>query len=305
MNTEHLKYILEIASCESINQAAENLNFQRQYLSKILNSMEKQLGITIFDRNSKGLTLTDAGAYFLEQAQYIVSSVNKLESHFLNNTANYPQYKDKLTFYIPDINTSRGHLIFHVLKKFQKQFPYVNVALLTKSTMELLAAVQENPQTAGVFVASSAIEDTAAEHVRLIPLKQTSLVAIASANNPAAKRYRSISFEALCQQKLVMGENVFMISNTILPPHLQKLLQNSKPHFVSSGNILSGMLEQQQYFSLALYSNQRDNSLLQIPLEDDIEVTAYLCYHRDALRSFPQKIFLNYCLETYHKPVFM
>ena len=61
MNTDHFRYILSIAQCQSISQAAENLHLQRPYLSKILLNLEQELNVTIFIRTPKGILITPAG----------------------------------------------------------------------------------------------------------------------------------------------------------------------------------------------------------------------------------------------------
>lgn len=153
MNTEHLKYLLEIASCKSINQAAENLNFQRQYLSKILSSMEKQLGVTIFERNPKGVALTIDGTYFIEQAEQIVQLTNKLEQHFQQISAVYPKYKENMTFFVPDVSTPRTSM-FHIVASFQKQFPNMEITLKQKSGTEVLSAIKQNPTSPGTVLSA-------------------------------------------------------------------------------------------------------------------------------------------------------
>lgn len=304
MNTEHLKYILEIASCASINQAAENLNFQRQYLSKVLNNIEKQLGITIFERNPKGVTLTGEGSYFITQAEQIVALTTDLERHFHHSTAVYPQCKETITFFIPNLSTS--HLApFHVIDSFKKQFPNVEISLLTKSGTEIISAIQENPAIPGTFFTASPIEEPIAENIHIRPLRQVPLVAIAAANNPVAKRYRTISLELLKQYDIVSYDSELEQPRMLFPPACKKLLQESVKYHVTTTNLFYGMLEQRQCFSLALFNENVSDRLIQIPLEETVPVTLYLVYHQDALRSFPTKAFLNKVLSYYHKSLLL
>lgn len=303
MNTEYLKYILEIASCGSINQAAENLNFQRQYLSKILSNVEQQLNVTIFERNPKGVTLTADGISFLEQAERLVSLADKLENSYKKNSAIYPQYEDNFYFYVPDLNTSHGNVVFHVIKKFQKQFPNATISLGVKPGRELPAIVQNNPQIAGVVLSTSAAEDIQLENVHLTLLNQAPLVAVAAANNPIAKHYQTMSLETLFEQNFILHETEFMNSSTMLPPKYRKLLQNNPQYYIASNNLFWGMLEHQQYFSLIIYSKYLTGNIIQIPLEENIIINTYLIYHKDALRSFPMKSFFNQALSFYHKPL--
>lgn len=54
MNTLHFKYAVEVERTRSITQAAENLYMAQPNLSKAIKELEDNLGITIFERTSKG-----------------------------------------------------------------------------------------------------------------------------------------------------------------------------------------------------------------------------------------------------------
>ena len=54
MNIQYLKYAVEVARIGSISRAAEELYIAQPNLSRAIKELEKDLGITIFDRNSKG-----------------------------------------------------------------------------------------------------------------------------------------------------------------------------------------------------------------------------------------------------------
>ena len=68
MNTLHLKYAVEVERTRSISKAAENLFMAQPNLSKAIKELEDSLGITIFQRTSKGVVPTQQGAEFLKYA---------------------------------------------------------------------------------------------------------------------------------------------------------------------------------------------------------------------------------------------
>lgn len=61
MRIEYLKYILEIAAAGSISKASKNLYISHQSLNKILAKIEDELGVSIFERSSQGIILTEEG----------------------------------------------------------------------------------------------------------------------------------------------------------------------------------------------------------------------------------------------------
>lgn len=80
MNTQHLKYAIEVERTGSITQAADNLYIGQPSLSKAIKELEDTLGIVIFKRTSKGATPTEKGAEFLKYARAVMVQIEKMES---------------------------------------------------------------------------------------------------------------------------------------------------------------------------------------------------------------------------------
>lgn len=80
MNLLHLKYAVEIAKTKSISRAAENLFMGQPNLSRAVKELEESLNITIFQRNSKGISITPEGEEFLHYAKRILNQVEEVEA---------------------------------------------------------------------------------------------------------------------------------------------------------------------------------------------------------------------------------
>ena len=61
MKTEALQLFIETVRCGSINKAAQKLLMPQQKASKMLKSLENELGVNLFLRSSKGTSLTNSG----------------------------------------------------------------------------------------------------------------------------------------------------------------------------------------------------------------------------------------------------
>ncbi len=79
MNILHLKYAVEVARTGSINKAAETLIMGQPNLSRAIKDLEASLGITIFDRSSKGMVVTHEGETFLGYAKKILQQIDDVE----------------------------------------------------------------------------------------------------------------------------------------------------------------------------------------------------------------------------------
>ena len=78
MTLQQIHYVISIAEYGSINRAAEALFVSQPSLTSSLQSFEKEVGFAIFNRNGKGVTLTDAGAQlmpYLLKDRHLAASV--------------------------------------------------------------------------------------------------------------------------------------------------------------------------------------------------------------------------------------
>lgn len=73
MTLTQLNYIITIAEAKSFNKAAEQLYVSQPSLTSAVKELEKELGITLFNRSGRGAALTSDGAEFLLYAKQIYS----------------------------------------------------------------------------------------------------------------------------------------------------------------------------------------------------------------------------------------
>ena len=97
MNLIHLKYAVEVEKTKSISKAAENLYMGQPNLSRAIKELEDSLGITIFSRTSKGISVTPDGEEFLQYAKQILSQVDEVEEIYRNGKV----HKQKLSVSVP------------------------------------------------------------------------------------------------------------------------------------------------------------------------------------------------------------
>lgn len=82
MTLQQLKYVIAIAECGSITSAAGRLLVAQPSLSKAVFELEKEMGITIFRRNNRGVFLSEDGMKFLSYARQVVEQAELLERQY-------------------------------------------------------------------------------------------------------------------------------------------------------------------------------------------------------------------------------
>lgn len=74
-STKSLRAFEAAARLGSIRAAADHLHVSDSALSRRIQTLEEDLGQTLFVRHMQGLTLTDAGRYFAEQLREILKDL--------------------------------------------------------------------------------------------------------------------------------------------------------------------------------------------------------------------------------------
>ncbi len=87
MNLLHMKYAVTIADTNSINKAAEKLYVGQSALSRAIKELEASLGVTLFERSAKGMTLTADGEVFVRYARTVLKQVDEIENMFNEGAA--------------------------------------------------------------------------------------------------------------------------------------------------------------------------------------------------------------------------
>lgn len=82
MTLQQLKYVIQIAQSGSISTAAQALFVTQPSLSKAISELEKEMGITIFCRNNRGVYLSEDGTRFLSYARQVVEQSALLEQQY-------------------------------------------------------------------------------------------------------------------------------------------------------------------------------------------------------------------------------
>lgn len=95
MEIKQLEYVIMAAEMGSFNKASEYLYTTQSNVSKVIRSLEEELGYRIFKRNGTGVALTDAGKILYDQSQQIMRMLGKF--------AAFSELEEKTCFHIATV----------------------------------------------------------------------------------------------------------------------------------------------------------------------------------------------------------
>lgn len=138
MELRHLKYFVAVAEELSFSRAAIRLSISQPTLSRQIKNLEDELGVVLFLRQSDGLTLTEGGEFFIEQAKNILHrshvAVQTLKTHYTD------KHEPLVIGYIPTILES---FLGKTLQRFGLVHPEVAVRFQEMPPSEQVRALRD------------------------------------------------------------------------------------------------------------------------------------------------------------------
>lgn len=205
MDIHHLKYFIEVARQKSFSKAAVAAHVSQSAISKMIKDLETDLGVALFNRNSKSVQLTDAGVIFLGQAQQVVSMFNNLTTEFENE---FKLEKGRILIGLPPI--TEATVFAQLLGEFRKKYPQIDIELYEHGSKNVELRVQEGTLDIGVVCS---IPDAAV--YESFSLTNDPLKVIVHLDNPLS-RLSEIDLKDLANESFVIYRDDFSLHDEII-----------------------------------------------------------------------------------------
>ena len=147
MTLTQLNYLITIAETKSLNKAAEQLYVSQPSLTNAIKELEKELGITLFYRSGRGVTLTNDGTEFLLYAKQIYGQYESV----LEKYGKGGSYKKKF-----GVSTQHYSFAVKAFVDMAKEFDMskYEFALREAKTMEVISDVNTMKSEIGILYLS-------------------------------------------------------------------------------------------------------------------------------------------------------
>jgi len=92
MTLQQLRYITTVADTGTITEAAKKLYISQPSLTNAIHELEKEMGLTIFNRTNKGIFISREGEEFLGYARQVLEQTTILEDKYKKNGGGKKQF---------------------------------------------------------------------------------------------------------------------------------------------------------------------------------------------------------------------
>ncbi len=99
MTLTQLRYVIALADTHSMNKAARALFISQPSLSQAVRELEEEIGVTLFDRNNRGVRTTPEGEEFLGYARQVVEQYRLVEDRYIEKKNSKKRFSVSMQHY--------------------------------------------------------------------------------------------------------------------------------------------------------------------------------------------------------------
>lgn len=144
MTLQQLRYLIAVAEYGSINAAAGNLYTSQSNVSAAISELERELGVEVFTRSNRGVTLTNDGTELLGYARQVIEQADLLTQRFKQKAAPSARLAVSTQHYAFSL-----HAFVNVVEKFRgAEFEFV---LRETTTAQIIEDVSQFRSEVGVL----------------------------------------------------------------------------------------------------------------------------------------------------------
>jgi DNA-binding transcriptional LysR family regulator len=120
-----LQFFVAAAEQGSVSGAARALSISQSSVTEAIRALEDDLGVTLFDRQARGLQITHKGSAFLRHAQTILGDVARARDAFKGEAA---QATGRLSLGVTSLVA--GYVLSDILARFRRAFPGIDLNVI-------------------------------------------------------------------------------------------------------------------------------------------------------------------------------
>ncbi|AQW54787.1 LysR substrate-binding domain-containing protein [Streptomyces violaceusniger] len=174
-----LRYFSVVAETEHVGRAAEQLHMSQSPLSRQIAQLEKNLGLTLFERSQQRIRLTRDGAVFLSEARALLRHADRLEN--LGRRLGRGEEGGLCIGYVAD--AMHTGVLPGALRRLQEESPGIHVALYSMPAAEQFEGLRQRSLDIALVREPPDRDDPV---LRAAPLLEDPLLLVLPAGHPLA-----------------------------------------------------------------------------------------------------------------------
>lgn len=243
MDIKQLQTFLTVARTLNYQKAAEQLQYAPSTLFKHIQLLEAELGVPLFCKTGRALSLTAQGSAFLEHAQSIV------EHYYLalDSVRAEEKLNDQLIIGGCEINTSNS--LLGLLEQFSHAYPEARISMLTSHNAGVPSLVRSEMVDVGFYYSTS---DRAAAGLKTTLLYQEPVYLMVSWDHPLANRH-ALHYRDLTGMPFVYPHDTCCFVSEFLPKLARRGVELGKIAYLGGVHLVVEQVRQEGAMTMVPY----------------------------------------------------
>ena len=284
MELRQLEYFQMASRLKNITRAAERLRVSQPNITVAIKKLEGELGIQLFDRSQKQLSLTPEGAVFLGRVEIALRNIQDA----VLEVNDYKQLqKGTIKIGIPPM--MGAYLFPKIFSSFQRRYSHLDVYLHEEGSVAIREQLERDELDFGIII----IPDTS-PNLQLLPMARSQIVCCVPEDSDLAAR-KAITLQDIEDHNLIMLKEGSFLRQTML----QKMkTAGFTPNIVLESNqvvTIMGLVASGVGNAFLLDMIVRDTpGIRAIPLATPVYVDVGLAWKRDRYISRAAQSFIEF-----------
>ena len=291
MELRQLEYFQMASRLKNITRAAERLRVSQPNITVAIKKLEAELGIQLFDRSQKQLSLTPEGAVFLNRIELALRNIQDA----VLEVNDYKQLQ-KGTIKIGIPSMIGAYLFPKIFSSFQRKYSHLDVYLYEEGSMKIREQLERDELDFGIVIISDA-----SPSLQLLPMSTNQIVACVPESHPLAEK-SSLCIQDMADTDLIMLKEGSFLRHLVL----QKLKAASiTPNIVLESNqieTIKGLVSSGVGIAYLLdFIVEGTPGIKAMPMSEPIFVDVGLAWKKDRYISKAAQSFIDFCKNTLKK----
>lgn len=288
MELRQLEYFQMASRLKNITRAAERLRVSQPNITVAVKKLEAELGIQLFDRSQKQLSLTPEGAVFLNRIELALRNIQDA----VVEVNDYKQLQ-KGTIKIGIPSMIGAYLFPKIFSSFQRRYSHLDIYLYEEGSMAIREQLERDELDFGIVIISGA-----SQNLQLLPMSTNQILACVPPQSPLAEK-SSLAISDLSEIDLIMLKEGSYLRNLVL----QKLkAENIDPNIVLESNqieTIKGLVASDVGAAFLIDVIVHDTpNIKTLPLAEPLFVDIGLAWKKDRYISRAAQSFIDFCKGT-------
>lgn len=275
MEIRNLSTFLKVTELQNFSKAAETLGYSQSAVTVQIQQLEKELGVKLFDRIGKNVSITQYGREFIAYARDVVAAVSRASS--------FATVRENLTGQIKvgTLLSLMDAYFADILPEYHNRFPKVSTALDLDSVANIHRKLEKNELDL-VFTLDYRTWDL--QWIKIME-EEESILIVTNSIHPLAKK-ESVSLEEVLEEPFVLMPRSTSYRD-LFDKELARHGRSVEPFLeLDSTQMVLRLLENNPYISVlpryTVQSGLEDGTLVALPVEEcQMKLWKQLVYHRN------------------------